>query len=375
MIPHRKPSHAGTCIICAHKAIKAINADLRAIEDAAAAGQKPPSSLAKIAAAHALSTSTLHRHKQICLGFTVTRPAIIRSKPPTPKDGIGAAETVETTRSTAIPRDEAHPMGHPTASHGTSHEIGGMASSSDPTPKNQQSEALPSGGTVQARKKSSPLIHRNGIVGDDPATSPTKVSAAQVAAQAADLRAKGWTYRRMSEHLGVSPETLKDLVERFIIRLNKGTVRRVAAIAGIEMDRVDRMVEVAMERVFDPPTLADKEGVDTGVVDLAAQDRAIDRFLKLQERWLRLNGIDVSDPKVQVQIGGDQNPFHHPKFFELMAVFRDALAPYPGAWQACMAGARELLRHGGAPRGGQPPVLVEAQVVEHEEDGGQDGDE
>lgn len=113
-------------------------------------------------------------------------------------------------------------------------------------------------------------------------------------AQAAELRAKGWTYRRIAEHLGVDVKTAHEAVQRAL----RETVEEPAAdVRALEVERLDAMYAKVMEVVERAHVTVSQGRVvyadGEAVPDDAPVLAAVDRLLKIQARRAALLGLDM----------------------------------------------------------------------------------
>lgn len=135
-------------------------------------------------------------------------------------------------------------------------------------------------------------------------------------AQAAELRAKGWTYRRIGEELGLSPSNAHEAVQRAMDAIPQEAGE---AARRLELERLDQMfvdaqavlkrehVHVSMGKVIRTRVLDDDGNPivldydDKGapiykeqpLVDDGPVLHAIDRLLKISERRAKLLGLDA----------------------------------------------------------------------------------
>ncbi|MFI9200172.1 hypothetical protein [Streptomyces sp. NPDC053048] len=127
--------------------------------------------------------------------------------------------------------------------------------------------------------------------------------AARRDAEAAELRAKGWHYRRIAEHLGIDVHTAHQAVQRAL----KAIVQEPAEeVRTLELERLDRLYERAVE-VLERRHVTVSQGkiIYEGGEPLADDGpvlQAIDRLLRIQERRAKLLGLDAAT-KTQVSGG------------------------------------------------------------------------
>lgn len=143
-------------------------------------------------------------------------------------------------------------------------------------------------------------------------------------AEAARLRGRGWTYRRIADELGVSKQTAYDAVQRALA----DTLAEPAAEARtLELERLDEMhasvlavlerehVTVSQGRIVrrrildddgDPIVVTyDKDGKpifrEEEIRDDAPLLAAVDRLLRIAERRAKLLGLDAP---TRAEVGG-----------------------------------------------------------------------
>lgn len=145
---------------------------------------------------------------------------------------------------------------------------------SQPHDFSQQAQAQPRGG--------------NGKFTRDPAT-------ARRDAEACDLRAKGWPYRRIAEHFGIDVHTAHDAVQAALRDIVKEPAE---AVRQIELDRLDAELErlndleMAARRVLERHHITVSNGQvvrldGEPLLDDAPVLNAIDRLLKIEEQRRR----------------------------------------------------------------------------------------
>lgn len=122
-------------------------------------------------------------------------------------------------------------------------------------------------------------------------------------ADAANLRARGWTYQRVANELGYSNASG---AFKAVQRALKASVREANDTAiTLELDALDAMANAAWE-VLDRNHITISQGrvvtIDgVPVPDDAPVLAAIDRLLKIQERRAKLRGLDApTTSKVEV---------------------------------------------------------------------------
>lgn len=137
---------------------------------------------------------------------------------------------------------------------------------------------------------------------------PTTVNRRLRQAKAMDLRAKGYSYRRIAAELGISVKLAHDDVQEELTRLPVTGVEeeRTAALARLDslqdklQDRIDELAEVH----------EDEEGEYWVVGEIEKTTAAI---LKVEERRARLLGLDapvraeVQVKNVHVSINGAED--------------------------------------------------------------------
>ncbi|MEU0157945.1 hypothetical protein ABZ154_03630 [Streptomyces sp. NPDC006261] len=138
---------------------------------------------------------------------------------------------------------------------------------------------------------------------DDPRARPRggdgqflrSLTTAQRDAHAAELRAKGWTYRRIAAELG-----WKQGADAYnaVQRVLKETVREAGEdVRTLELERLDRL-EAAANEVLEREHVTVSNGRVVSLNEMPLPDdgpvlAAIDRLLKIQERRAKLLGLDA----------------------------------------------------------------------------------
>ncbi|MCF3101436.1 hypothetical protein IPZ58_07560 [Streptomyces roseoverticillatus] len=114
-------------------------------------------------------------------------------------------------------------------------------------------------------------------------------------AEAAELRARGMSYRRIAAELGIDVHTAHDAVERALKAIVQEPAEKVRAL---ELERLDLLYERAVQ-VLERRHVTVSQGRIVREGDQPLQDdgpvlQAIDRLLKIQERRARLLGLDAA---------------------------------------------------------------------------------
>lgn len=113
-------------------------------------------------------------------------------------------------------------------------------------------------------------------------------------AEACELRAKGWNYRRIAAHFNIDVHTAHDAVQnglRDIVQEPAAEVRR------LELERLDELYTRALD-ILDTHHVTVSNGQIVRLDGKPLPDdgpalQAIDRLLKIQERRARLLGLDA----------------------------------------------------------------------------------
>ncbi|MBH1938972.1 hypothetical protein I5Q34_32725 [Streptomyces sp. AV19] len=128
-------------------------------------------------------------------------------------------------------------------------------------------------------------------------------ASAQRDAEACELRARGWSYKRIADHLGADVHTIHDGVQRALRAIVQEPAEEVRTL---ELERLDRLYERAVE-VLERRHVTVSQGkiIYEGGEPLADDGpvlQAIDRLLRIQERRAKLLGLDAAT-KTQVSGG------------------------------------------------------------------------
>ncbi len=113
-------------------------------------------------------------------------------------------------------------------------------------------------------------------------------------AEAARLRARGWSYRRIASELKISPASAYEAVQRTL----KAIVEEPAAeVRQLELDRLDAMYDAAI-KVLEAEHVTVSQGKvvmldGEPLKDDAPVLRAIETLLKIQQRRAALLGLDA----------------------------------------------------------------------------------
>jgi hypothetical protein len=105
--------------------------------------------------------------------------------------------------------------------------------------------------------------------------SVVRVTAAERAAQALDLRKAGMTFRQIGEHMGVTEGRAHQIVTRELARLNAKRQEAAEAVTRLELERLDSLLAAVWGKA--------EKG------DLAA----VDRVLSILARRAKLLGLDA----------------------------------------------------------------------------------
>lgn len=114
-------------------------------------------------------------------------------------------------------------------------------------------------------------------------------------ARACELRAQGWSYKRIAKEMGVDVHTVHDGVKRALRMIVQEPAEDVRTL---ELERLDRLYEAALavlER--EHVTVSQGKVIYNGTEPLLDDGpvlQAIDRLLKIQERRARLLGLDAA---------------------------------------------------------------------------------
>lgn len=121
------------------------------------------------------------------------------------------------------------------------------------------------------------------------------LTTAQRAAQAAELRSKGWTYSRIAAEVGY---THRADAYNAVKKVLEETVREAGEnVRALELERLDRL-EAAANEVLEREHVTVSNGRvvvlnETPLPDDGPVLAAIDRLLKIQERRAKLLGLDA----------------------------------------------------------------------------------
>lgn len=122
-------------------------------------------------------------------------------------------------------------------------------------------------------------------------------------AEAARLRGKGWTYRRIATEMGYESHTSAiDAVKRALDAIREEPAQEVRTL---ELERLDSMYAAVM-RVLETKHFTVSQGRLIHIGDEPLEDdgpvlAAVDRLLKIQERRARLLGLDAPS---KAEVGG-----------------------------------------------------------------------
>lgn len=120
------------------------------------------------------------------------------------------------------------------------------------------------------------------------------IETAQRDAEAARLRARGWSYQRIADEMGLSQSAAHEAVQRAL----RETVEEPAAeVRALEVERLDAMYAAVVE-VLERQHVTVSNGRVIYVGDEPLQDdapvlAAVDRLLKIQARRAALLGLDM----------------------------------------------------------------------------------
>lgn len=128
------------------------------------------------------------------------------------------------------------------------------------------------------------------------------VDSAERDAEAARLRAGGWTLQQIADHFGVNRSSVKRMIDRVLAE----TIEEPAAqVRAFELERLDLMWQAVM-KVLEARHVTVSQGKvvylgDEPLADDAPVLQAVDRLLKIQARRAALLGLDA--PAKQ-EVGG-----------------------------------------------------------------------
>lgn len=130
-----------------------------------------------------------------------------------------------------------------------------------------------------------------------------KVETAERDRRAAELRGKGWSYRKIAAELKIDVHTAHDAVERALRAIR---AEGAAEVRQLELERLDAMWEAVL-RVLEREHVTVNQGkviVLDGkpLTDDGPVLQAVDRLIKIQERRARLLGLDA-EQKVNMSGG------------------------------------------------------------------------
>jgi len=155
------------------------------------------------------------------------------------------------------------------------------------------------------------MAHDNDRPHDGKGRFVRTLTTAERDAQAADLRAQGWSYRRIAAHFGIDVRNAYDAVQR---ALNSVIKESGKAVLHFELERLDAELarldglEEKVRKVLDAKHITVSNGrvihhPDTGdpMEDDAPILQAVDRLLKIEEsrrrngeRRAKLTGIEAA---------------------------------------------------------------------------------
>lgn len=187
-----------SCILCKHRKVHEINADLLAGVGLGTASKK-----------YKIPRATLGKHRSQCLGLRQG-------------DGTLPVDRSETSTKTSVDVHE---------------------------PKNDK----PKKQAITLATRHVPNL-RTKNPGDDPVTSPRTLAMAELEERAVDLRVRGWAYKAIATEVGVDEHTVIDAVERVLQRTRKGTNNQADHLRGIERERLDQLLKGAWERASSKPS-------------------------------------------------------------------------------------------------------------------------
>lgn len=122
-------------------------------------------------------------------------------------------------------------------------------------------------------------------------------------AKAAELRARGWSYRRIADEMSVDVHTAHTAVQRALRAIVQEPAEEVRTL---ELERLDLLYVAAVE-VLERRHVTVSQGRivyegDQPLADDVPVLQAIDRLLRIQERRAKLLGLDAAT-KTQVSAG------------------------------------------------------------------------
>jgi hypothetical protein len=116
-------------------------------------------------------------------------------------------------------------------------------------------------------------------------TSGAAVSRTDEIMKALDLRKRGLTYEEIANQTGVTPNTAFNRVKQGIQLVSKTMLEDAEEVRGMEMMRLDGMLEQAWK-----------------IMESGATLLAIDRILKIMERRAKLIGLDAPEEHMHGKI-------------------------------------------------------------------------
>jgi len=104
-----------------------------------------------------------------------------------------------------------------------------------------------------------------------------------------DLRRDGKTYAQIGQEMGFTAQRAHAIITKELARIRSERQQSNEDVRDIEIERIDKLMGVCMERA-DPPETKDPE-----LLELQAENRmkAIDRAVKLMDRRAKLLGLDA----------------------------------------------------------------------------------
>jgi hypothetical protein len=118
--------------------------------------------------------------------------------------------------------------------------------------------------------------------------SVARLTCAERATQALELRKAGLTFREIGERMGVTEDRAHQIVTRELARLNARRAEDAGAVTRLEVERLDVLLAAVWEKAA------------------GGDPAAIDRVLAIMARRARLLGIDLADQRVTVPPPGNQ---------------------------------------------------------------------
>lgn len=122
-------------------------------------------------------------------------------------------------------------------------------------------------------------------------------AAAERAAQAADLRAQGWTYQRIADELGYSNKSAAlGAVRKALAAIGKERAEKLYELERERLETVYEEVLAILERdhvmVSHGRIIKDDDG--TPLLDYGIKLQAVDRLLRTRESFRKLTGLDAA---------------------------------------------------------------------------------